>query len=1017
MNLSEFLRLILPSTGIKYLALSKPRPDGSGRNYYTHRPANDAAAMTAAAVGYDRQGEHVFYALAGYAPPIPYEKNGKPRKAYRRQEQALAAKALWLDIDCGADKHAAGTGYPSQAAAVHALVKFCKTTRMPAPLIVDSGSGLHCYWPLQDEITADVWNKFAPLLQAMALHTKLLVDSSRTTDIASVLRPPETTNRKPGRDPATVRVINAAQAFPTKQLLARIALYVRDTPGARELIPQKNAPSAPTPATGAASINADMAVQPDFENGSFWKAAKRCAQIQRWIDEADSLQEPDWRNMLATLKFSQEGEDLAHELSARDPRYTESETQEKLDLYQAGAPPSCDTIDATCGGICSQCPMRGKVPNPMILGMAEREPQREVVMAAPAPAPTPGSDTAPAAAPATPHQQAVAYMPRDFGIDEKKNAIFMVVPDEDGNSTRRYIVNRAFWIEDHVYDRDDNTYYTTWCVRQTSGRIDRFQLEPGEHVSLTIRSRLATMKIGILGNAAEAVRRYMQDSIEEIERKKPEMTVARQLGWDADRTSFALGEYSYANGQKAPVKLGDQAAELAGLMRAPRGTARGWGEAIENLYADPNRAPLLYALCSTIGCVMSPLVPEAQYNGIVLALTSTATGLGKTTAAELGFAAFGDPRRVTMRRFKGDTANFRRQRMGVLNNLPIVFDEWSDIDADGLFELTYEVATGTDRGRLGSDGVAGTQFTWGTSPVLTANHNMSDLLRTVKGSAEANAVRLIEFRLDDLGMEPSDSAMVKAHVRQALDNSGAAGDKILLEVTRDVSGLRQRLALWEDTIAVQFPALAGDAYRFYRAHMACTFEAADMLRRLGIANIDVDALVANAGALIADQAKQTREDYTFKVESVLTDVLRDTETRTHVTLGMPVDGRKPVLAVQQCNDRRGAVARYILGADGTPATAADTMMLSCRFLREWCAANRHDYRRVVDACHQAGLVVDLSPVYGRGKMTLTRNMREVSHSGDSDLLVLDMAKLLDMPQARLGAVADDAGQADYPEAQ
>ena len=94
MHLSEFLHLILPTTGIKYLALQKTRRT-DGRSTYHHHRFDTIDALATAAVGYDRQGEHVYMALAGFDAPIQVGDKVKRRT----QAQALTAKAFWLDID------------------------------------------------------------------------------------------------------------------------------------------------------------------------------------------------------------------------------------------------------------------------------------------------------------------------------------------------------------------------------------------------------------------------------------------------------------------------------------------------------------------------------------------------------------------------------------------------------------------------------------------------------------------------------------------------------------------------------------------------------------------------------------------------------------------------------------------------------------------------------------------------------------------------------------------------------
>ena len=115
----------------------------------------------------------------------------------RKASNATGACALWLDIDCGTDKAAAGKGYRSKAEAFGSLIAFCKKTGLPNPThIVDSGGGLHVYWVFDRHIAAKQWRESAEKLKHLAQTLGLKADATRTADIASILRLPGTLNFK-----------------------------------------------------------------------------------------------------------------------------------------------------------------------------------------------------------------------------------------------------------------------------------------------------------------------------------------------------------------------------------------------------------------------------------------------------------------------------------------------------------------------------------------------------------------------------------------------------------------------------------------------------------------------------------------------------------------------------------------------------------------------------------------------------------------------------------------------------
>ena len=119
-------------------------------------------------------------------------RNGKPT-ALRRAANAVALKAIWLDIDCNKEPP---KGYRCKEDGLKALREFCDATRIPYPnAIIDSGNGLHVYWISDKPLSVKEWLGYAEGLDALATQHGLFHDSI-TTDAARVLRVPGTSNNK-----------------------------------------------------------------------------------------------------------------------------------------------------------------------------------------------------------------------------------------------------------------------------------------------------------------------------------------------------------------------------------------------------------------------------------------------------------------------------------------------------------------------------------------------------------------------------------------------------------------------------------------------------------------------------------------------------------------------------------------------------------------------------------------------------------------------------------------------------
>jgi hypothetical protein len=208
--MKNFFSLILPDTGIYFIATKYPYGRG-----FKHYPCRTIDEMVVIATRLDKTKQDAYFACASFKQESYVNEKGKTQ--YRTAENAGWAKSFWFDIDCGADKAAKGKGYVTTEEAELALQNFTEAVGLPLSVVVLSGGGLHCYWPLKETITKDNWKPIADKLKMLAQRPeiRLLADDSRTSDIASVLRPVGTHNWKPDRggNEVTLKIDAAPIAF------------------------------------------------------------------------------------------------------------------------------------------------------------------------------------------------------------------------------------------------------------------------------------------------------------------------------------------------------------------------------------------------------------------------------------------------------------------------------------------------------------------------------------------------------------------------------------------------------------------------------------------------------------------------------------------------------------------------------------------------------------------------------------------------------------------------------------
>ena len=223
MDTLSFLQKILPSQGIYVLAAFRNGMDRSPA-HYNCKTLEDLARL---ARKVDDAGVQVFHACASFAEErkVPTKADpSKLRNATRAADNVAFTRSQWLDVDVGPTKD-----YPTRKEAVQAVAELCRTLRIPAPMIVASGRGLHCYWPFTKDLPAKqagiIGKSFHAALKAVGFKH----DTSRTADLASILRPVGTHWRKEGEvEVALVRDAGGAAS------VDRDVQWVITAPGGKE---------------------------------------------------------------------------------------------------------------------------------------------------------------------------------------------------------------------------------------------------------------------------------------------------------------------------------------------------------------------------------------------------------------------------------------------------------------------------------------------------------------------------------------------------------------------------------------------------------------------------------------------------------------------------------------------------------------------------------------------------------------------------------------------------------------
>jgi hypothetical protein len=301
---------------------------------------------------------------------------------------AIAAKAIWLDIDYGK-----ADGYQTLQEALKELLTFVQKVGLPAPsAIVSTGGGIHVYWINKDPLAPQEWRPYAEGLKALAVRQGLRADHNVTADIGRVLRLPGSFNHKE-KTPRPCRLL--PQPLKLYDFAAALKFLTEIAPVGQ---PRVEAASAPH------SIFAEGANLDSFKNPPIFVTNDPNDRLSAGIDKFGDRPPLDprpifkdcafyrnafrtggkdygqtlWMYSILGTTFMESGRAYAHKISEGHATYTPVDTDAMFDRKLGDRErlgigyPNCATIAGAGCKACQTCPLLAKGKSPLNLGYPER---------------------------------------------------------------------------------------------------------------------------------------------------------------------------------------------------------------------------------------------------------------------------------------------------------------------------------------------------------------------------------------------------------------------------------------------------------------------------------------------------------------------------------------------------------------------------------------------------------------------------------------------------------------------
>jgi len=796
--MTDFLSSVLPTQGV-YCAVGIRN---KVLQHHFHATIDDIEAVGAGLVG---SGVDAYFALASFDDA-----------GSRKAEHAAFLRCFFIDLDCGT-----GKPYADQASAAQALKAFVLTTKLPMPTIVNSGGGLHVYWPLTEDVPADVWVGHAKSFKRLCTQHNLHADPMCTADSARILRMPGTSNFKNG-DSRPVQIMRTGVSVSLDTFTA--------------LLPPAPVDLSAAKAYGRDSTTADIAGG-EYPKTKFSKVimlsmrGEGCAQIKYAVENAATLEEPLWRGGLSIAARCEDSATAIHEFSNTHPEYTPEATEAKA--AETKGPYTCEWYRDNYGDRCKGCAFKGT--SPISLGKYIEEAETvdgEYLIEKPA------------------DEDSVSVVMRipEYPFPYFRGAqggVFRKVQDANGNEDVVEIYKQDLYVTERFYDRDKfgggEGEMVGINLHLPHDGVRRF-FSPTSNLFSTDKLRDLLLRNGVVayGKTLDAIMAYFASSIRKLQGQVAANKTRNQMGWippdvegEPTGDGFVIGEIEYTS--KGP-KLAPPASATRQMSAyfKPTGNLDDWTEMVD-FYNRPGLEPHALAVFSGFGSPLLALIGGAHVKGALIHLKHNGSGSGKSTAQMVANSIFGKPDKLLNK--PDDTPAAKIHKMGMLNSILNCMDEITNEKPFELSALAYACTGGSGKDRMESqtNSLRMNYVMWCNFTLSSGNASVVDKLLQLKATSNGELNRILEMsvpRYTGASKEEIDAIFSKLE-----HNYGLAGPVFIDYVVRNKAKVVALLKQIQARIDKDLNLSTMD--RFYSCVGACLIAGAIIAQKLGLHNIEM----------------------------------------------------------------------------------------------------------------------------------------------------------------------------------
>jgi len=736
----------------------------------------------------------------------------------RMSDYAAYCRSFFVDLDVKPDKPG---HYKSKAEAIEDLDHFLTVTELPPPVVIDSGNGIHAYWPFEEQVSIVEWKPYADKFKQLCLdHMK--IDPVVTADVTRIMRCPETLNFKTDPPNPTSFLTDEINQYAFSAFKDYLGEAPTTTGSILDLIPK-----------GLDEDTRQIAKLDNYE-ASFQDIAEKslngfgCNQIKNALINSKTLPEPVWHSALSIARHCTDWETAIHLMSEDYVGYSPEATIRKAN-ETFGKPHSCEIFEQRNPGGCNGCPLKGKVTNPLAIGKrfvaapAQEVSKEDAIRI----------ETNPEEVPPFPK----AILPYVRG---RTGGIYYLPPTEVGEDGERLqpdpvlISTNEFFPIKRMYGQADGELFLL--------RVKLPHEVREKYISMGEAQSVDSMK-DILGKAGVApphqnlwpkIVEYTMKWATYLQSQNAADKICHQMGWTDDNQSFLIGETELLGHGKTRRAASSPLIRDVSRLLQPKGDYQIWKNAINKL----NQPELEMQAFGVLVSLGSPLMRFTSTNGMTFCYTGL-SGAAKSGSLLAALSVWGAPKPLSVYE---STDNAFNSRAMSLKNIMMGMDEVHDKPPEQISKLIHLISQGKGKMRMQSSVNAEREQQEIASMLCLMSSNISlyDLILSKKANASGEIMRLLEYVL----VQPS--YLTLEYGKEIFDplhtNYGHAGieymDKI---ITLGPTEIKARLSKWSKRVtATKLGTNA--AFRFYETAFSAAFAGGEIAYETEIINFDIERI-------------------------------------------------------------------------------------------------------------------------------------------------------------------------------